>query len=326
MLERIRALPGVESAGVGSNSPLMGGWQTGFYREGIAAPTPSQMPSADLEVVSGDYFSAFKAPLLRGRTFTASDTANSPRVIVVDQAMADQIFPGEDPIGKRLMVDAGNDDEGYQPAEIIGVVGRMRFHALDETVPFPLIYCTMSQAFRPGFALFVRAANAGTLERSIRDIVRSIDPAQPIYDFRLMQDRVAETWGTQRLLTFLFSIFAALALLLAGIGLYGVMAYTTSKRVREFGVRLALGAQPEQIRTLILSHGLQLLVAGSAIGLVGAFAVSRFLRRILFESGGSNPQIFLTVAVLMTAATALACWIPARRASRVDPMVALRAE
>src|SRR5437773_297867 len=136
LLERVRALPGVQSVGVGSNSPLMGGWQTGFYREGIPTPTPSEMPSADLEVIGGDYFAAFKVPLLRGRTFNAGDTARSPRVIVIDQALAEKIFAGEDPIGKRLSVDVGNDNEGYVFAEIIGVVARMRFHAIDEMAPF----------------------------------------------------------------------------------------------------------------------------------------------------------------------------------------------
>src|SRR5205085_2374070 len=132
LLEKVRTLPGIESVAVGSNSPLMGGWQTGFYREGISTPTASDMPSADLEVVAGDYFQAFKVPLLRGRTFNTSDTTNSPRVIVVDQTLAEQIFPGEDPIGKRLMADVGNDGESYAPAEIIGVVAPMRFHPIDE--------------------------------------------------------------------------------------------------------------------------------------------------------------------------------------------------
>src|SRR5256714_194332 len=156
LLDKVGALPGVESAGIGSNAPLMGGWQTGFYRDGIPAPTPSQMPTADLEIVAGDYFPAFKVPLLRGRTFNSSDTTNSPRVVVIDQALAEQIFPGEDPIGKRLMVDVGNDEEGYAPAEIIGVVARMRFHPLDEAVQFPVVYCSLTQAYRPGFGLFVR--------------------------------------------------------------------------------------------------------------------------------------------------------------------------
>ncbi|HZR78235.1 MAG TPA: FtsX-like permease family protein, partial [Chthoniobacterales bacterium] len=327
LLEKVRALPGVESAGIGSNSPLMGGWQTGFYRDGIAAPTPSQMPTADLDTVAGDYFQAFKVPLLRGRTFNAGDTTSSPRVIVVDQVLAEQIFPGEDPIGKRLMVDVGNDEEGYAPAEIIGVVARMRFHPIDEATQFPVIFCSLSQAYRPGFGLFVRAGGAvASLDKSIRDAVKSIDPAQPVYDVRLMQDRVRDTWGAQRLLSFLFSVFAALALLLATIGLYGLLAYTTVKRVREIGIRLALGARPAQIRTLVLSHGLHLLLIGSAIGLVAAFALSRALQSVLFEVKGVDPVIYLGVGGILFAATFLASWIPARRASRVDPIIALRTE
>jgi putative ABC transport system permease protein len=141
-----------------------------------------------------------------------------------------------------------------------------------------------------------------------------------------MIDRVRETWGAQRLLSFLFSVFAALALLLATIGLYGLLAYTTLKRVREIGIRLALGARPGQIRALILSHGLQLLLIGSGIGLLGAIAISRALQTVLFEVGGLDPRIYLGVGVLLFAATLLACWLPARRASRVDPIVALRTE
>ena len=327
LLEKVRVLPGVQTVGVGSNSPLMGGWQTGFYREGIAVPTPSDMPSADLEVVWGDYFAAFKVPLLRGRTFNAGDTAQSPRVIVIDQALAEQIFPGEDPIGKRLSVDVGNDNEGYKLAEIIGVVARMRFHAMDEMAPQPLIYCSLGQAQRTGLGLFVRTAGGNaSFAKAIHDVVSSIDPAQPVYDIRPMRERVRDTWGTQRLLTSLFTVFAALALVLATIGLYGVLAYTTIKRIREIGVRMALGAQPAQIRTLILSHGMQLLIVGSTIGFVAALALSRALQSVLFDVKGIDPRIFLGVGSLLFVATFLASWIPARRASRVDPIVALRTE
>ncbi len=325
LLDRVRALPGVQTAGIGSNSPLMGGWQTGFGRENGPTLSPSQMPSADLEVVTGDYFATFKAPLLRGRTFNNGDTATSPRVVVIDQALAEQYFPGEDPIGKRLYVDAGNDNEGYVFHEIVGVVARMRFHAIDEMMPLPLIYCSMAQAQRTGFGLFVRAGSGvASLEKPIRDIVSSIDPAQPVFDVRTMQDRVQETWGTQRLLTFLVSVFAVLALILATIGLYGVLAYTTLKRVREFGIRLALGARPAQIRTLILSHGMRLLMIGCGIGLLSALALSRFLQSVLFEVKTADPTIYLGVGLLLLGATFVACWIPAHRASRVNPIVALR--
>jgi putative ABC transport system permease protein len=327
LLDRVTALPGVQRAGIGSNSPLMGGWQTGFWREETPRPQPSQMLSADLEVITGDYFATFKVPLVRGRTFNERDTKDSPRVIIIDQAMAEQYFPGEDPIGKRMGVDAGNDEEGWVMSEIVGVVARMRFHAIDEMAPLPVIYCSMAQAQRTGFGLFVRSnLSAASLNKSIRDSVNSIDPSQPVFDARPMLDRVQETWGTQRLLSFLFSIFAGLALLLATIGLYGLLAYTTLKRVREIGIRLALGARPAQIRTLVLSHGMQLLLIGSGIGLLSAFALSRALQSVLFEVKGIDPRIYLGVGLLLFGATLLASWIPARRASRVDPIIALRQE
>jgi putative ABC transport system permease protein len=325
LLDKVSAIPGVQSAGIGSNSPLMGGWQTGFYREGSRPVLQSNMPSADLEVITGDYFQTFKVPLLRGRTFNERDTKDSPRVIVIDQAMAEQVFPGEDPIGKRLAVEAGNDEEGYVMSEIVGVVGRMRFHAIDEMAPLPIIYCSMAQVQRTSLGLFVRSSmSAATLSKSIRDVAASIDPNQPVFDARPMLDRVQETWGTHRLLSFLFSIFAGLALVLATIGLYGLLAYTTLKRVREIGIRLALGARPAQIRALVLSHGLQLLLIGSVFGLVAAFALSRALQSVLFEVKGIDPRIYLSVGALLFAATFLASWIPARRASRVDPIQALR--
>ncbi|HXY60736.1 MAG TPA: ABC transporter permease, partial [Chthoniobacterales bacterium] len=327
LIDKVRALPGVQSVGVSSNGPLMGGWQTGFWREENPRPQPSDMLSSDLEVVSGDYFSTFKAPLLRGRTFNERDTRDSPRVIIIDQAMAEQYFPGENPIGKRLGVDIGNDDEGYVMSEIVGVVGRMRFHAVDETAPLPVIYCSLGQAQRTSLTLFIRSTMASAvLERSVRDAVTSMNSSLPIFDARPMSDRVRETWGAQRLLSFLFSVFAGLALVLATIGLYGLLAYTTLKRVREIGIRLALGARPAQIRALVLSHGLQLLLIGSAIGLAMAFALSRGLQSVLFDVKGIDPRIYFGVAGILFAATFFASWIPARRASRVDPIVALRTE
>jgi len=203
----------------------------------------------------------------------------------------------------------------------------MRFHAIDEMAPLPVIYCSMAQAQRTSLGLFVRSnMSAASLAKSIRDTVSAIDSSQPAYDARPMIDRVHETWGSQRLLSFLFSVFAGLALLLATVGLYGLLAYTTLKRVREIGIRLALGARPGQIRVLILSHGMHLLLIGSIIGLVAAFALSRALQSVLFEVNGIDPRIYVGVGLLLFGATLLASWIPARRASRVDPIIALRTE
>jgi putative ABC transport system permease protein len=327
LLDKLRALPGVQNAAVSSNGPLMGGWETGFWREENPRPQPSDMLNSDLEVVRGDYFSTLKVPLLRGRTFNERDTKDSPRVIIIDQAMAEQYFPGENPIGKRLGMEVGNDYEGYVMWEIVGVVARMRFHAVDEMAPLPVIYCSLDQAKRTGLTMFVRSTTgSAALEHSIRDAVSSIDSSLPTFDARPMSDRVHETWGAQRLLSFLFSVFAGLALVLATIGLYGLLAYTTLKRVREIGIRLALGARPVQIRALVLSHGMQLLLIGSIIGLLAAFALSRVLQSVLFEAGWLDPRIYLATGVLLFAAMLLASWIPARRASRVDPIVALRTE
>jgi putative ABC transport system permease protein len=327
LLDKVRALPGVQNVAISSNGPLMGGWQTGFWREENPRPQPSDMLNSDLEVVGGDYFSTLKVPLLRGRTFNERDTKDSPRVIIIDQAMAEQYFAGENPIGKRLGVDVGNDEEGWVMREIVGVVARMRFHAIDEMAPLPVIYSPVSQAHRTNLTLFVRSTmGSAALERSIRDTVTSIDSSLPVFDTRPMSDRVHETWGAQRLLSFLFSVFSGLALVLATIGLYGLLSYTTLKRVREIGIRLALGARPAQIRALVLSHGMHLLLIGSAIGLVAAFALSRVLQSVLFEVKGIDPRIYLGVGALLFVATFLASWIPARRASRVDPIVALRTE
>src|SRR5437879_3559306 len=327
LLDKVRAIPGVQNAANSSNGPLMGGWQTGFWREENPRPQPSDMLNGDLEVVAGDYFQTLKVPLVRGRTFNERDTKDSPRVIIIDQAMAEQYFPGEDPIGKRLGVDAGNDNEGWVMSEIVGVVAKMRFHGVDEMAPLPVVYCSLGQAQRTSLTLFIRSTMASaSLERAIRDAAISVDSSLPVFDARPMTDRVRETWGSHRLLSFLFSVFAGLALVLATIGLYGLLAYTTLKRVREIGIRLALGARPAQIRALVLSHGLQLLLVGSAIGLVAAFALSRALQNVLFEVKGIDPKIYFGVGALLSAATFFASWIPARRASRVNPVVAFRAE
>jgi len=327
LLDKVRTIPGVQDAAISSNGPLMGGWQTGFWREEDPRPQPSDMLNSDLEVVGGDYFQTLKVPLLRGRTFNERDTKDSPRVIIIDQAMAEQYFRGEDPIGKRLGVDAGNDNEGWVMSEIVGVVAKMRFHAVDEMAPLPVIYCSLGQAQRTSLTIFLRSTMAfASLKRAIHDAATSIDSSLPVFDARPMTDRVRESWGSQRLLSFLFSVFAGLAFTLATIGLYGLLAYMTVKRVREIGIRLALGARPNQIRMLVLSHGMQLLLIGSTIGLIAALALSRALQSVLFEVEGIDPRVYLGVGLLLFIATFLASWIPARRASRIDPIVALRTE
>ncbi len=324
LIEKVRALPGVDNAALGANPPLSTQWQIDFLREGVDA-LPSDRPSAESEVVAGDYFATLKATLIRGRTFDERDNKGSPDVTVIDQTLAEQFFPGEDPIGKRLSMhpdDVGTDNRLF---EIVGVVARMKFHGFADTTRLPVLYFPDTQILRTNKVLLVRTARVG-LEKTLRDLVSSIDPAQPIFEVRPMMERVEETWATQRLLTFLLSVFAGLALVLATIGLYGVIAYTAVGRLREIGVRLALGAQRSDIRALILGHGLRLLAAALVIGVGIAVASVRLLGSVLYDIRAVDPVTYLIVSAVLAGATLLACWLPARRASQVDPILTLRAE
>jgi putative ABC transport system permease protein len=325
---KVEALPGVQSIAIGSVPPLMGGWQTPFTREGVTPPPPGQEPDTYIEEVQGDYFAALGTPLLRGRTFTEHDVKGTAEVIVINETLAERYFPGEDPIGKRLLLNPDdNPGPGIRPFEIVGVVPRMRTQGFDERAAAPLVYFPLAQIQRQSLVLLVRAGGSlRSLEKSVRDIVTSLDPAQPVFDVRPMRERVAETWSTQRLLSFLFAVFAGLALALASIGLYGVISYTALRRLREIGVRLALGAQRGDIRALILGQGMRLLLVGLILGIVGALGCSRLLRSFLFEIKPIDPIIYLGVSLLLAFAAALASWLPARRAARIDPIITLRAE
>jgi len=326
ILERVWTLPGVTDAALNSSPPLSSRWQTGYLREGEPEPTPDQQLSADTEIVTATYFSTMRASLMRGRAFNERDTSTSPPVTVIDQLLADKIFPGEDPIGKRLRMDPGDTGKN-QMWEIVGVVGRMKARAFDDIDTLPVVYFPQRQVERTNYTLLVRTnVPAGSLERTIRETVAAIDPAQPVYEVRSMFSRVQETWAHSRFMSFLLLIFAGLALTLSMVGLYGVLAFSALRRLREIGVRLALGATRSHIQTLILGQGVRLLAVGLVIGLAGALAFSRVLESFLFEVKAIDPAIYAVVSVLLAVAAILACWIPARRASRVDPIVTLRAE
>ena len=325
LVDKVTALPGVERVALGANPPLLAKWQLTFVREGKPAPAPGQEPNIDSEVTAGDYFAAFKAPLLRGRLFNEQDTKKSPLVTIIDQTLAERYFPGEDPIGQRLSMDpdgSGSDNRWFQ---IVGVVARMKFHGSDEAQSLPVVYFSLAQVERRTLVLLTRSsAPASFLEKTISEIVASIDPRQPVYEVRSMSERVAETWATQRLLTFLLSAFAGLALLLASVGLYGVLSYSAVRRLREIALRLALGARPAQIRALVFSHGIRLLLIGCAIGLVAAVSAAGVLRSTLFQVAAVEPSIYILVTAILALATAIACWLPAARACRTDPMIVLR--
>ena len=328
LLAEVRRLPGVQSAALSSNPPMLSGWQIPFQPEGAPPTDPSQTPSADNEVVQGDYFATLKTSLIRGRTFNEHDGKDSPPVIIIDQTLADSTFRGQNPLGKRLLLDSESDSSnGRELYEIIGVVPHLKFRGYDDAMPVPALFFSQAQVGRTNLVLLVRASgNVKALEKSVRDIITRLDPTQPVFDVRTMEDRVAETWATHRLLTFLLTIFAGLALLLAAVGLYGVLAYTALRRLREMGIRLAIGAQRSDIRALILGQGGRLVAIGLTIGIAGALVSSRVLRSFLFEVNAIDPLIYGGVAFLLAAAGLLACWVPARRASRIDPIVTLRAE
>ena len=328
LLDKVRALPGVEQAALSANPPMLAGWQINFLKEGQNLKMPSaQQPTTECEVVSPEYFTTLKAPLLRGRAINEHDTKNAPLVTVIDKTFADQVFPGQNPIGQRLYMEPFDEGEGPSWFQIVGVVANLKFHGFDDTAPLPVAYFSLNQIKRTSQVLFVRAGSrAHSLEKTIREIVASVDPAQPVFDVRTMEERVQETWATHRLLSFLLTTFALLALGLATIGLYGVIAYTSLRRLREIGVRIALGAQRFQIQKLILSHGVRLLVFGVVLGVAGAVVVSRLLRSLLFQVQPADLGIFFGVSVVLAIATLLASWLPALRASRVDPVITLRSE
>jgi putative ABC transport system permease protein len=321
LLAKLSALPGVQQAALASNPPLMTGWQTSFLPEGMPEPEPGKFPSAEMAVVTAGYFQTMKIPLLRGRAFEAQDTKDVTPVVIISQLMAERAFPGQDPIGKRIRI----NNNTWRT--VVGVAPHLKVYGFDETRTLPQAYLPMTQLPQNGLVVLLRTTlSPKSLEKPVRDIVASLDPAQPAFEFKTMQERVEETWATPRLMSFLLTCFAVLALTLAVIGLYGVMAFNGLRRMREIGVRLALGAMPAQIRTMMLKQGLRLLGAGLVLGFVGAIALSRLIRSLLFGVSANDPLIYCTVTLVLAAAALFACWIPARRASRVNPMITLRAE
>lgn len=326
LLPRLQAIPGVERAALASHPPFKSGWQTSFAVTGAPEPKPGEAPSAEMNMITPDYFKTMRTGLLRGRTFGPEDTAEAPRVCMVDQSLVEKHFPNVDPIGRQITMHT--DVEKKEPFTIVGVVPRLKVYGFDEdAVQLPQIYLPNAQAKARTFFMVLRTSQSPqSIEPLLRSIVGSQDPAVPVYELRAMESLLGETWATPRLTTNLLTAFALLALVLAAVGIYGVMAYATERRTREFGVRLALGATPAQMKTLILGTGLRLLTIGLVLGLAGALATAKLLQSLLFGVSAFNPLTYLLAAALLGAAALFACWWPARRAARVDPIVALRTE
>jgi putative ABC transport system permease protein len=326
LLERLSALPGVQNAAIASNPPLMTGWQTSFVPEGAPEPPPGKSPSMEMNVVTANYFETIRTPLLRGRAFETRDTKDQPPAIIIDQLLADRYFPGQDAVGKRIQMHTGEKGENEYRL-IVGVAPHLKVYGFEETTVLPQAYLPMTQQPQTGLVVLLRTTlSPKSLEKPVRDIVASLDPAQPVFEFKTMQERVEETWATPRLMSFLLVCFAMLALTLAIVGLYGVMSFSGLRRMREIGVRLALGAMPAQIRTMMVGQGMRLLGCGLLLGFAGAFAFSRVIRSLLFGVSVNDPLIYGSVSLVLGCAALFACWVPARRASRVNPMITLRAE
>jgi predicted permease len=325
-LERLRAVPGVESAGLVRTVPMGGAADsTGIRIPGKARGDYTAGPFAEYTIVSPGYFSAVGTPLLRGRDFLDSDTTDSGQVTVISSAMAKKFWPGEDPIGKQV----GPGSARYPVATIIGIAADVKHLSVREE-PGPEMYVLYNQKIWPSlltmqFAVRTKAdpasVNAGT-----REAIRSVDPDLPIAKVAPLTVIVKDSLTQSRFSMLLLGAFGALALILASIGIYGVISYSVGQRTREIGVRMALGAQRRNVLGLVLGQGARLAGLGIAIGLVAAIGVTRLMASLLFGVAPRDPLTFFAVPVLLMAIALLACYIPARRAMRVDPMVALRYE
>jgi putative ABC transport system permease protein len=274
-------------------------------------------------VTDENYFQTMSIPVLRGRTFTEQEAKEDRPVIVINEAMARQYFPNENPIGKQLRVEMMPDP---QPTEVIGVVADAKYKTLEDP-PYPMVYWAHPHLVYSEMTLVVRTnGDPLNVAAAARREIQAIDPDQPIGDVRTMQSWMSELTARSRFGTLLLSIFAGLALVLAAIGIYGVMSYSVTQRTHELGVRIALGAQTRDVLKLILGRGLALTLIGIALGLVASLALTRVLSSLLFGVSATDPVTFGALSLLLTAVALAACYIPTRRAMKVDPMVALRNE
>ena len=322
LVTRLEALPDVRAAGMIQTLPMRGDYFLSFRVQGRPEPRPGDEPSASHRVISPDYFPALGIPLKRGRFFTGQDTESSPMVAVIDEAFAARHFPNEDPIGRGL--DIGNGSDGFY--RIVGIAGNVHYGSLD-TSATPTMYVPYRQDVFSTMWIVARTdRDPAGLIAPARLAVREIDPALPAYSMTPLGNVVSESVAERRFAMLLLGGFALTALFLAGVGIYGVVGYSVSQRTQEIGVRLAIGAERRDVLALVVGGGMKLAIAGVAIGLAGALALARLITTMLFDVTPFDPPSYAaTVTVLLTIA-AVACYIPARRAMNVDPLVAIRQE
>jgi putative ABC transport system permease protein len=322
-IEKMRTLPGVESAGAISFLPFAAPPAgTGFHIEGKPRQPAGQGHVTRVAVTDAHYFEAMRIPIRRGRLFTVQEATTMRHVVVINEALARRYFPGEDPLGKRLTIDMKDEN---LPCEIIGVVGDVRHETLDAPAE-PMSYWPHPELVYTNMTLVVRArGDASGLAAPAHQVIRSLDGEQPVADVT-MEGWLGRSLARARFSALLLVIFAGVASMLAGIGIYGVISYATTQRAHEIGLRMALGAQRRDVYQLIIGQGMKLTLAGVLIGLGGALALTQLIKTLLFGVGAKDPLTFGAIAVFMIVMALVACWIPARRATKVDPMVALRVE
>jgi putative ABC transport system permease protein len=326
VIEKVEAIPGVQDAGVINTLPLYKGPTSGFRVDGRPVTTPDKWPSVNYRVVSPNYFRAMGIPVLQGRAYTERDDANAPLVMIVNQQLARENFPDENPVGKRITF--GGTDENGQPRwfEIVGVVANVHSNELREA-PTAELYFSSGQDLWPGMSLVVRSSvEPSSLAASVRQAVNEVDRSVPVADVKTMDHIVSESITQPRFNLFLLGLFGAVAMILSAAGIYGVTAYTVTQRTHELGIRIALGAQVGDVLKMILGQGMSVIGIGLVIGLAAAFALMRLLRSLLFGVGENDPLTFVAITVGLILVALIACYIPARRATKVDPLVALRAE
>jgi len=322
LLEKVSQLPGVEAAGASVVLPLDNDFLLGFEIEGRPPMPADQDQSTNYYSVTPGYFNAMGIPLRRGRLFDDHDRKNATRVIIINEEMARRLFPDEDPLGKRIHVTMG--EKLYR--EVVGVVGDVKQYGLDQKTPLETYEPFAQQPFS-SMSLVVRAAgDPAALSNAIRGEVLSVDKDQPVSSIKPLTELVRSSIAQQRFAMLLLGVFAAVAMLLAVVGIYGVMSYSVTQRTHEIGIRMALGASPRNVLRLVVGQGMRLALIGVALGLSIAFLVTRIMASLLFGVSATDLMTFTVFSVSLTAVALVACLVPARRALKVDPMVALRYE
>jgi predicted permease len=322
LVDRVRAVPGVSSVGLTTNVPFNGSVSSGSYSIVGRTLAPGEAaPHGRQEVIAGDYFNAMEIPLIKGRTFVSTDVASAQQVCIIDAYLVKKYFSDRDPIGEKI------SRGGPTQYTIVGVAGTINSIDLGQPVTKERIYYPESQIDRPMMALVVKTGlDPMTIVPQVRAAVKAIDAEQPLAAVRTMDQWVARSLESRSAPTMLLTVFGGVALLLSAIGIYGVLAFGVAQRAREFGIRNALGADRGSILSLVIREGLRTAAIGVALGVAAAFGLTRFLQTMLFGVTLHDPAIFGGVCVLLLAVAAAACYVPARRATTVDPMVALRAE